>query len=90
VPDKPSVAVLEFVNMSSDDEQEYFTDGITECRAPRHLAPWPSKPARIHGRRGHDARPARSSGSQHDQVTPCSVALFNLQAPFAYAPKVWV
>jgi hypothetical protein len=45
VPDKPSVAVLEFVNMSSDDEQEYFTDGISECRAPRHLAPWPSKPA---------------------------------------------
>ncbi len=24
MPDKPSVAVLEFVNMSSDDEQEYF------------------------------------------------------------------
>jgi len=22
-------------------------DGITECRAPRHLSPWPSKPAWI-------------------------------------------
>ncbi len=28
--DKPSIAVLPFVNMSHDSEQEFFTDGITE------------------------------------------------------------
>lgn len=30
VPDKPSIAVLPFMNMSSDVEQEFFSDGITE------------------------------------------------------------
>jgi adenylate cyclase len=30
LPDKPSIAVLPFNNMSSDAEQEYFADGMTE------------------------------------------------------------
>jgi len=30
IEDKPSLAVLPFVNMSSDPEQEYFADGITD------------------------------------------------------------
>jgi adenylate cyclase len=30
LPDKPSVAVLPFANMSSDPEQEFFADGISE------------------------------------------------------------
>src|SRR6185437_1257766 len=28
LPDKPSIAVLPFQNMSSDSEQEYFVDGM--------------------------------------------------------------
>jgi len=30
LPDKPSIAVLPFANMSGDPEQEYFADGVAE------------------------------------------------------------
>jgi adenylate cyclase len=30
LPDKPSIAVLAFANMSGDPEQEYFADGMVE------------------------------------------------------------
>src|SRR5262249_26943856 len=30
LPDKPSIAVLPFANLSADPEQEYFTDGVAD------------------------------------------------------------
>jgi len=41
LPDKPSIAVLPFVNMSSDPEQEYFSDGIS-TEIINALVRWPA------------------------------------------------
>jgi adenylate cyclase len=38
-PDKPSIAVLPFENMSGDVEQEYFADGIVETASSRRSPP---------------------------------------------------
>ena len=37
LPDKPSIAVLPFANMSGDPEQEYFADGIAEEIGRAHV-----------------------------------------------------
>jgi DNA-binding winged helix-turn-helix (wHTH) protein len=38
LPDKPSIAVMPFQNMSGDPEQEYFADGMVEETSPRSCA----------------------------------------------------
>jgi hypothetical protein len=43
LPDKPSIAVLPFANMSGDPEQEYFADGMVEENTSQ--APDPSNSA---------------------------------------------
>ena len=37
LPDKPSIAVLPFANMSGDPEQEYFADGMVEELSLIHI-----------------------------------------------------
>jgi len=54
LPDKPSIAVLPFANMSGDPEQEYFVDGMVEeiilSRRPFPLYPARALLAEIQGR----------------------------------------
>jgi adenylate cyclase len=38
LPDKPSIAVLPFANMSGDLEQEYFADGMSKRSSPPSAA----------------------------------------------------
>ena len=47
LPDKPSIAVLAFTNMSGDPEQEYFADGMVEeiITALSRIAGYSSSPA---------------------------------------------
>ena len=56
LPDKPSIAVLAFTNMSGDHEQEFVADGIAEdiitalsryprCSSLRATPPLPTRPA---------------------------------------------
>ena len=61
LPDKPSIAVLPFTNMSGDPEQEYFADGIVEdiitalSRIQPALRDRPQLELRLQGPRGRRA-----------------------------------
>ena len=53
LPDKPSIAVLPFQNMSRDPEQEYFADGIVEDITTIQTRPCPLMNTRPRSPIGH-------------------------------------
>ena len=70
LPDKPSIAVLPFANMSGDPEQEYFADGMVEEIIPNgdrlQECPENSSISKAFGRglRGDDRNSARNGVSK--------------------------
>jgi len=69
--DAPSVAVLPFVNMSSDPEQEYFADGLSEeilnslARIPGLFVPARTSSFQFKGKAGDVAKFAAMLGVAH-------------------------
>jgi adenylate cyclase len=66
LPDKPSIAVLPFQNMSGDAEQDYFCDGMVEDIALRRLI------IQTHNRSpgcSSQANPATPMGALKDRAT---------------------
>lgn len=60
--DKPTVAVLPFVNMSGDREQEYFSDGVTEdilTALSRYRSLWVIARSSAFMFKGHDSDSGR-------------------------------
>jgi hypothetical protein len=78
VPPAPSIAVLPFVNMSSDPEQEYFSDGISEeilnalARVKELKVPAVPRPSRSRVRTRICARSARRLGWSTSSRARCA------------------
>jgi hypothetical protein len=92
LPDKPSIAVLPFSNMSGDPEQEYFADGITEdiitvLTRFRSLSAYLPKSKMLAASsasptssRAACARPASGYASQCSSLKPIRVTTFGRSA----------
>ena len=74
LPDKPSIAVLPFQNMSGDPEQDYFADGMVDDTLPRasHGSGGSSSSRAI---RAPSTRAARSTSGRPDASLGCAICL---------------
>jgi adenylate cyclase len=75
LPDKPSIAVLPFANMSGDPEQDYFADGmVEEIITAQSRIRWRFVIAR------NSSFTYKGQGVRHSDATPCNSGMVNCVA----------